>query len=79
MMWEMKSPRGSSKCLMRDTLVRTVRQSSHIVVDLCRTKLHDRKCLRDLAKHSERNAITERIKVIIKRDAVIDINSLRMG
>ena len=71
--WEMKSPKGSGRWLMENTLQDAVKQSENIIVDLRRTKRPQDKCLRELAEKFKHSKNISKIKVITKAHRIIDL------
>ena len=72
LIWEAKSPRGASKYLVRDTLLRALKQSEHIIVDLRRTKQHPTRCLRELEKYFQVYQRVKNLKVITRDGRLIE-------
>ena len=70
--WEMKSPKGAGKYLIQNTLHRAAHQSSNIIVDLCRIKIHQSRCLQELEKTFHDLKRLKRLKVITKSRKVLD-------
>ena len=70
--WEMKSPKGEGKWLLKNILKRAARQSSHVVIDLRRTKIHQTKCLQELEKHFLLSKSLTHMKVITKHGKILD-------
>lgn len=71
--WEMKSPCGRGKYLMRDTVARALEQSGNIVIDLRRAKLYMVKCLNDLEGFFAKDKRIKRMMVIINNSELVDL------
>ena len=72
--WEMKSPKGSGKCLVQNTIQRAVEQSENIIVDLSRVHIPQRRCLIDLERELYRSKRGQRLKVITKSHKIADFS-----
>ena len=72
-MWEIKSPKGEGKSLMKNTIQKACRQSCNVIVDLRRTKRHQEKCLRELKREFAYSKSLNRLMIITKRGAIIDL------
>ena len=62
----MKTIRGKGKYLIRDTLNHALQQSSNIIIDLRRAKLHQTKCLQELEKYFYHYKKIQRLYIITK-------------
>lgn len=69
--WEMKSPCGKGKYLIRDTLRNASSQSANIIIDLRRTKLHPTKCLREIEKYFNHYREIRQLLVITKESSLL--------
>lgn len=72
--WEMKSPSGKGKYLIRDTLRCAAKQSMNIVVDLRRTKMNSDKCMNELRKYIIKYRSIKKLIVIDKGDKCIEVD-----
>ena len=70
LVWEMKSPTGRGKYIIRDTLRTVARQSPNIILDLRRSKLHKVKALRDAKKYFLHNPQAQHLLVIIDNQII---------
>lgn len=74
LIWELKSPQGKGKYVMRDTLRQAAKQSRNIVIDLRRTKLNQEKAINQLHKHFLLEKRLSRIIIITKEQKILDIH-----
>ena len=72
--WEMKSPKGSGKWLVKNTVQRAAHQSENIIIDLRRVKLPQEKCLRELEHQFEMSKRIKRMKIITKGKKCLDFD-----
>ena len=72
MVWEAKSPTGTSNGTMLRVLRRGSRQSTHIIVDLRRTRLPDAQCIKFLKQAFCNNRKVIRLHVITKAQDLLD-------
>ena len=72
--WEIKSPKGEGKSLMKNTIQKALKQSNNIIIDLRRTKRHQTKCLRELERQFNKSNKIKRMKVITKNEELLDFN-----
>lgn len=72
--WEIKSPKGEGKSLMKNTIQRALKQSNNIIIDLRRTKRHQTKCLRELKRQFDKSSKIKRMKIITKNKELLDFN-----
>ena len=70
--WELKSPRGSGRWLLENTLQRAVKQSPNVIIDLDRIKIHQIKCLQELEKQFYKSKGAKQLKVIMKTKKIVD-------
>jgi hypothetical protein len=73
LLWEIKSPKGEGKSLMKNTVQKTCRQSCNVIVDLRRVKRYQEKCLSELNREFEYSRSLKRLKIIIKNGSIIDL------
>lgn len=71
--WEMKSPKGCDKWLIKNTLQSASHQSENIIVDLRRIKLDQNRCLAELEKHFKLIKRIKHLKIITKTEKDIDM------
>ena len=70
--WEIKSPKGEGKSLMKNTIQKACKQSCNVIVDMKRTKRHQGKCLHELQREFTHSKTLKRIKIITKSREIID-------
>ena len=70
--WEMKSPTGSSKHTIKHTLQNAKHQSSNVIVDLRRSKLQESSAIKELERHFELSRRLRRMKVITSLEEILD-------
>ena len=73
LLWEIKSPKGEGKSLMKNTVQKACRQSCNVIVDLRRVKRYQEKCLSELNREFEYSRSLKRLKIITKNGSVIDL------
>ena len=73
LLWEIKSPKGEGKSLMKNTIQKACRQSCNVIVDLRRVKRYQEKCLSELNREFEYSRSLKRLKIITKNGSVIDL------
>jgi len=71
LIWEMKSPIGRGKYVIRDTLRAAAGQPPNIILDLRRSKLHKTKAISDAKKHFAQNRRIKRL-IIITGEQILD-------
>ena len=71
--WEIKSPKGEGKSLIKNTLQKALRQSRNIIIDLRRTKRHQEKCIVELEREFNYSKSIKRLKIITKNGRLIDL------
>ena len=71
-LWEIKSPKGEGKSLMKNTIQKACKQSSNVIVDLRRTKRHQEKCLNELQREFAHSKTLKRLTLITKKRNIID-------
>ena len=64
--WEMKSPTGEGKWLIKNTFQTASRQSENIIIDLRRIKLPQERCLRELNRQFSFSKRVKRMWIITK-------------
>ena len=70
--WEIKSPKGEGKSLMKNTIQKACKQSCNVIVDLRRTKRHPDKCLNELKREFAHSKTLKRLRIITKNRDIID-------
>ncbi|MBO4241778.1 MAG: hypothetical protein J5883_00675 [Clostridiales bacterium] len=65
--WEIKSPKGEGKWLIKNTLQKAKDQSENIIMDLRRVKIPQEKCLTAIKREFDHSKRIKRIKVITKK------------
>ena len=71
--WEIKTPLGEGRQLMKNTIQKALRQSPNVIIDLRKTKRHQTKCLRELRREFEESKNLRRLLIITKSNNVIDL------
>ncbi len=71
--WELKSPVGKSKHTIEMQLRRASRQSSHVIIDARRCKIHIAKIRNQLRHHGHIKTHLKRILLITKTGVVEEI------
>ena len=70
--WEIKSPKGSGKWLIKNTVQKAAHQSENIIIDLRRIKIPQEKCMADLKRQFEFSKRIKHMKVITKSKKMLD-------
>ena len=70
--WEMKSPKGKGRWLLENTLKKSAKQSSNVIIDLDRIKIHQAKCLQELEKQFYKSKGIQRLKIITKNKKIVE-------
>ena len=65
-LWEIKSPTGSGKNVIRHTVQRASHQSNSIIIDLRRCKMLEEKAIKEIENHFSLSKRIIRIKIITK-------------
>lgn len=72
--WEVKSPKGNAKKTIENNLRLARKQSTHIVIDLTRSKMHSARAVARVNFYIRTKAHTiKRLKIITKTRKIIDI------
>ena len=72
--WEIKSPKGNAKKTIENNLRLARKQSSHIVIDLARSKMHSTRAVSRAKFYIQTEAHhIKRLKIITKTHQIIDI------
>ena len=72
--WEMKSPKGKGKWLLKNTVQRASHQSENIIIDLHRIKIHQVKCLQELEKQFKFSKRVKRMLIVTKSRKLLAFN-----
>lgn len=72
--WEIKSPTGSSSRTLENNLRCALRQSENIIIDLHRTNISETSCLRYLRNHISTLHGLKRLMIITKDDRILHIS-----
>lgn len=70
--WEIKSPKGEGKWLVKNIMQKASRQSENVIIDLRRIKIHQNRCLPEFEKQFKCSKRVKRLKIITKARKVID-------
>ncbi len=71
LLWEIKSPQGSSSRTIENNMRLALKQSSNIIVDLSRMKLPERKCLHEVKRQNDLIRGKHRVLVITKKQKIL--------
>jgi uncharacterized NAD-dependent epimerase/dehydratase family protein len=72
--WEMKSPIGKGRENLEHAFKAAVKQSVNIIIDLRRSKIHEKKALAKLKREFELSKRAKQLIVINKRDKRLDFS-----
>lgn len=64
--WEIKAPKAAGSRTLENALRAALRQSPNIIIDLQRTKMHQRKCVTELTRQFELSKKIKRLLIIKK-------------
>lgn len=70
--WEIKCPKGQGKYLIQNTLHKAVDQSENIIIDLCRVKIGQERCISKIEKEFRLTKRMRRIMIITKKKSVLE-------
>lgn len=70
--WEMKSPEGSGKYTLKNSIQDASHQSQSIIIDLRRCPLDEQKSINELEKRFALSRRLRRMKIICKSDKLLD-------
>ena len=70
--WEMKAPKGEGRWLLENTIQKAAKQSSNIIIDLQRIKIHQTKCLAEIEKQFYKSKRAKILIVITKSKKIIE-------
>lgn len=73
MEWEMKSPQGQGKWLIKNTLQEASHQSTNVILDLRRIKLDHNRCMREIEQRFKSIKRLRNLKIITKSGKSIDM------
>ena len=68
--WEIKSPIGSGKRTIENTLRTALKQSENIILDLTRIKMSEENCNREIRKQLKKTNQIKRLMVINKDSTI---------
>ncbi len=71
-LWEIKSPTGSGKNVIRHTVQHASHQSNSIIIDLRRCKMPEEKAIKEIENHFTLSKRIIRIKIITKDRKILD-------
>lgn len=71
--WEVKSPTGAGKHNIQRVVRRALEQSSHIVIDVRRSKIHQSRIVAQVRYHARESRGLRRLLLISREGEVIDI------
>lgn len=71
--WELKSPVGDGKRTIQNNLRKADNQSSNVVIDLRRCKMHEARALSRIKYEIAKASSIKRLLVITKRGKVLEI------
>ena len=72
--WEIKSPKGTGKWLIKNTLQRAQKQSTNIIIDLRRAKLPQEKCMNALIREFNHSKRIKRLKIITQTGKLLEFS-----
>ncbi len=70
--WEIKSPKGKGKWLIKNTIQNASHQSENIIIDLRRIKINQTKCLSAIERQFKFSKRIKKILVITKDRKLLD-------
>ena len=70
--WEMKSPKGDGKWLIKNTFQKAAHQSENIIIDLRRIKIKQDKCIEESEKQFRYSKRIKRLIIITKSKKVLE-------
>ena len=74
LLWEIKSPVGSGKYVLKNILHKASHQSENVIIDLRRCKLPNDKCVNELEFHFSHISRLRRMKIITKSKNLLDFS-----
>jgi hypothetical protein len=72
--WEVKSPTGSSKYTIQNQFKRAAKQSQNLILDSRRLKLHDKYIEKEVDKQMSLRRSIRKLKLIKKNGSIIDLS-----
>jgi len=74
LLWEIKSPKGSSSRTIENNLRTALKQSKNIIIDLRRIKIDETKAISQIAKQFKYSKLIKEIIIIKQNKEIIDIS-----
>lgn len=74
MLWEIKSPKGSSSRTIENNLRCALRQSKNIIIDLRRIKIDETKAISQIIKQFKYSKLIRKIIIIKQNKEILDIS-----
>ncbi len=74
LLWEIKSPKGSSSRTIENNLRTALKQSKNIIIDLRRIKIDETKAISQIAKQFKYSKLIREIIIIKQNKEIIDIS-----
>lgn len=72
-LWEIKSPKGSSSRTIENNIRLAIKQSKNIIIDLSRMKLPENKCVHEIRRQNKLIRGKHYILVITKKKKILDL------
>ena len=74
LLWEIKSPKGSSSRTIENNLRTALKQSKNIIIDLRRIKIDETRAISQIMKQFKFSKLINRIILIKQNKEILDIN-----
>ena len=74
LLWEIKSPKGSSSRTIENNLRTALKQSKNIIIDLRRIKIDETKAISQIAKQFKYSKLIREIIIIKQKKEILDIS-----
>ncbi|WP_372518495.1 hypothetical protein [Candidatus Ruminimicrobiellum ovillum] len=74
LLWEIKSPKGSSSRTIENNLRTALKQSKNIIIDLRRIKIDETKAISQIAKQFKYSKLIREIIIIKQNKEILDIS-----
>ncbi|MBR3628291.1 MAG: hypothetical protein IKN42_05545 [Elusimicrobia bacterium] len=74
LLWEIKSPKGSSSRTIENNLRTALKQSKNIIIDLRRIKIDETKAISQIAKQFKYSKLIRKIIIIKQNKEILDIS-----
>ncbi len=74
LLWEIKSPKGSSSRTIENNLRTALKQSKNIIIDLRRIKIDEKRAISQIMKQFKFSKLINRIILIKQNKEILDIN-----